>query len=209
MPTSARSSAAADGPAPVAPAPAGAGPDGTQAGWALVVDAIGPKVRALRRERGLTLQQLAHAADVSAASVHKVERGDMVPTVTTLLKIAGALEVPIRHFVEESDAGPLAVRSRWRGTGAADAVTVTGPAERFRSTGTVLRLAPGAEHRPARRAGECLLVVLDGRVTVSVADESYDLEAGEALHFPTRHDHRWANPGPAVAETMTVTVPEP
>src|SRR4051812_27983004 len=119
MPTSARSSAtSAGGGAPVETR------DGTQAGWELVVDAIGPKVRALRRERGLTLQQLAHAADVSAASVHKVERGDMVPTVTTLLKIAGALEVPIRHFVEDSEAGPLSVRTRWRGVDSAEPVTL-------------------------------------------------------------------------------------
>ncbi|MEN3267769.1 helix-turn-helix transcriptional regulator, partial [Pseudonocardia sp.] len=83
-----------------------AAPDTTRdasAGWKDVVGSIGPKVRALRRERGLTLQQLAHAADVSTASVHKVERGDMVPTVTTLLKIAGALGVPVRLFVEDSE----------------------------------------------------------------------------------------------------------
>lgn len=204
MPTSARSSASSPGGgAPVEM------PDGTQAGWELVVDAIGPKVRALRRERGLTLQQLAHAADVSAASVHKVERGDMVPTVTTLLKIAGALEVPIRHFVEDSEAGPLGVRTRWRGVDSAEPVTITGPAERFRSSGTVLRLEPGAEHRPARRPGECLLVVLSGSVSVVVADETHDLGAGEALHFPTRHDHRFTNSGQTVAELITVTVPEP
>jgi len=58
---------------------------GSTGAWTGVVDSIGPKVYALRRERGMTSQQLAHVADGSTAAVHKVERGDMVPTITTLL----------------------------------------------------------------------------------------------------------------------------
>src|SRR4051794_31555351 len=110
----ARSAAAAadrDGPpAPPAPEPpaADAEPERTAPGWAAVVDAIGPKVRDLRQQAGLSLQQLARRADVSAASVHKVERGDMVPTITTLLKLADALERPIGHFVDDRVPEPVA-----------------------------------------------------------------------------------------------------
>jgi transcriptional regulator with XRE-family HTH domain len=56
-----------------------------------VVSGIGPKIKALRAENGLSLQALGARADVSAATIHKMEQGDMVPTITTLLKIAGAV----------------------------------------------------------------------------------------------------------------------
>src|SRR5687768_4744580 len=69
--------APADPRAPDPTAPAAGAP------WEPIVGAIGPKVRDLRQGLGLSLQQLAQRSGVSAAAIHKVERGDMVPTITT------------------------------------------------------------------------------------------------------------------------------
>ena len=65
-------------------------------------------MKRLRQEQRLSLQQLAVKAEVSAAAIHKIERNDMVPTITTLLKIATALDRPVTYFVEHDDvpAGP-------------------------------------------------------------------------------------------------------
>ncbi|WP_214370507.1 helix-turn-helix domain-containing protein [Pseudonocardia sp. H11422] len=184
-------------------------------GWEFVVASIGPKVRALRHDRGLTLQQLAHLADVSAAAVHKVERGEMVPTITTMLKIAGALGTPIRHFVsDDTEVRPLAVHTRAlaedpAATGTATgSVTITGPADRFRASGSVTHVEPTTERAGRPDAGECLVVVLNGRLTFAIGDESYTVAAGESLHFPTHVEHRWSNPGPVPARALWVTVGE-
>ena len=59
-----------------------------------IVGSIGPKVKRLRQEQRLSLQQLAEKAEVSAAAIHKIERNNMVPTITTLLKLATALGRP-------------------------------------------------------------------------------------------------------------------
>ena len=40
---------------------------------------------------------------MSAATIHKIEQADMVPTITTLLKIAAALDRPVSYFVEDDD----------------------------------------------------------------------------------------------------------
>lgn len=200
------------GSVPAAASPSGRGGTGeSPVGWKLVVDAIGRKVRQLRQERGLTLQQLAHAADVSTASVHKVERGDMVPTITTMLKIAGALEVPVGHFVEDPDTGPSAVLRRWAATAGADdaggIVVITGPTSRFRLSGTVTRIEPGARRRATHRAGETLIVVLSGSLSVVVDDENYRVTAGDALHVHAQAEQRWSNDDVAVVEAVWVTVP--
>lgn len=50
-------------------------------------------VRNLRELRGMTQEQLAEEADVSATYIAFVERGDNVPTLTIILQIASALGV--------------------------------------------------------------------------------------------------------------------
>jgi Predicted transcriptional regulators len=48
-----------------------------------IVGSIGLKVFSHRKRMGLSLQQLGERSDVSAAAIHKIEQGGMVPTITT------------------------------------------------------------------------------------------------------------------------------
>jgi len=177
--------------------------------WEPIVDAIGPKVRAARSRLGLSLQQLAARADVSAAAVHKVERGDMVPTITTLLKLAGALGRPVSAFVDDSGAEPPAavlVKAKDRlpaprdWVPAAVGVRVEGLAaasDALRATAVDVVVAPGGtsgDTRP-RRPGEELVTVREGVLTVEVAGETYEVEAGDTVHYPTDRGHSWRNAG--------------
>jgi transcriptional regulator with XRE-family HTH domain len=54
---------------------------------------FGAIVRALREEQGLTQDQLAERAGVSATYIGFIERGDNVPTLTIILQIASAFKV--------------------------------------------------------------------------------------------------------------------
>jgi len=54
---------------------------------------FGAVVRKLREARGLTQDQLAERAGVSATYIGFIERGDNVPTLTIILQIASALKV--------------------------------------------------------------------------------------------------------------------
>ena len=49
---------------------------------------IGRRIRAVRRERGLTLRQVAAAAALSATHISEIERGHTTPTVGALLRVA-------------------------------------------------------------------------------------------------------------------------
>lgn len=169
-----------------------------------VVGAIGPKIRELRRRQGMTLQQLAHHADVSAASVHKVERGTMVPTITTLLKLAAALDVPARHFVEDEEVAGTLTRF---GDAEDGPVQITGPAERFRAEGTASRLRPGEGWTAEPRPGEVLLLVLAGAAEVALAGETTVVSAGEAFHLPTGSGYGVTNTADEVTEVVRVEVP--
>lgn len=58
-----------------------------------VVGLLGRNVRALRRERGLSQEELAHRAEMERSYVSDIERGTRNPSVKALGKLAEALKV--------------------------------------------------------------------------------------------------------------------
>lgn len=54
---------------------------------------FGGTVRQLRTDAGLTQEQLAAASGLTTTYVGQVERGDKIPSLTVVLKLARGLEV--------------------------------------------------------------------------------------------------------------------
>src|SRR5918998_5028287 len=59
---------------------------------------LGAWVRGLRRERGLTLEELAERSGVSRAMISKVERGEKNPTLVVAAKLAEGLGITLSEF---------------------------------------------------------------------------------------------------------------
>ncbi|MCU6712429.1 helix-turn-helix domain-containing protein [Paenibacillus sp. J5C_2022] len=60
---------------------------------------IGENIRALRREKGLSQEQLALRADINTSYMGQVERGEKNPTIDVLNRIAFALQTPLKDIV--------------------------------------------------------------------------------------------------------------
>jgi len=58
------------------------------------------RIKRLRDERGLTQEQLAHKAQISLGYLGRLETGRHDPKLSTLLKIAKALGVPVTELLE-------------------------------------------------------------------------------------------------------------
>jgi transcriptional regulator with XRE-family HTH domain len=67
-------------------------PVGTTTFDANLAKAFGAAVRALRKERGIAQESLASLADTERSHMGKVERGEHMPTLALIFKIAGAFE---------------------------------------------------------------------------------------------------------------------
>jgi len=67
-------------------------PTGATTFDAELAQAFGAAVRALRTERGIAQESLAHLASVERSHMGKVERGEHMPTLAIIFKIASALE---------------------------------------------------------------------------------------------------------------------
>jgi transcriptional regulator with XRE-family HTH domain len=177
-----------------------------------VVNSIGPKLRELRDRHGLSLQQLADRSDVSPAAIHKVEQGNMVPTITTLLKLAAAFERPVSYFVSEEESTPSYVhftpadarKKLFTSHTGIELNGISGPYGQYFMASAVAEVAPGASsgENPLRHSGEELIHVLSGTLEIGVGEQTFRLTAGDSVHFRTDHDHRWRNPTTRAARAV-------
>jgi len=183
-----------------------------------VVSGIGPRLRTLRSRHGLSLQQLADRSDVSPAAIHKVEQGTMVPTITTLLKLAAAFQVPVAHFIDEADSPPTPVfytpaknrRVRTSSSGEVLVGEISAQSGPFELGASVTEISGGAQSadESERPAGESLLHVTTGTLELTVAGQAYRLTAGDSLHFRSEQSHSWRNPSARTTKVVWVSLPE-
>lgn len=64
---------------------------------------IGSRLRTIRKQRGLTQEKLGELAGVHYSYIGQVERGDKVPSLKTLHKLARALDTDLNYFLEEQE----------------------------------------------------------------------------------------------------------
>lgn len=68
------------------------------------LEIIGQKIRSMRQTLGLTQEQLGERADLHYSYIGQVERGDKIPSLRTLRKLAAALNTEMDRLLEETPA---------------------------------------------------------------------------------------------------------
>jgi transcriptional regulator with XRE-family HTH domain len=177
-----------------------------------VIASIGPKIRKLRKQKSLSLQQLAERSGVSAAAIHRIERNGMVPTIATLMRIAAALNRSVAYFVDEEvhDTSPAVLvradgrRSVYTSKPGLELAGISGPYGRFFLAGAMASVDGRASsgRKPMEHPGEELVFVLEGNLVFEVDEKELALGPGDALHFRTDHPHRWWNPHERSAQAL-------
>jgi transcriptional regulator with XRE-family HTH domain len=153
----------------------------------------------LRHTRGLTQEALAKTCSLPRSTIANLESGEGNPSLSVLLKVAGALGVPIDELL----AGPRAKIRRWadqdipkqargRGITVRPLVPEPVPDEML----AVMDFEPdaslrGTPHLPGTRE---YFTCLEGRVAIVVAGERQELAAGDVLAFPGNVPHAYQNP---------------
>jgi transcriptional regulator with XRE-family HTH domain len=162
------------------------------------VQNLGKRIRALRNERGLTLVQLGQRVGLSASYLSQIERGVTMPSLTRLTTIAGALDVEVGYFFEDDLSAPCVVRSNQgkRLDSMAGAIVELLSADLSDKKIQPYRMVcrPGASSGwPTTHPGEESGLVLKGRLTVTVGEETFVLEAGDSIHYQALQPHSWRN----------------
>ncbi|OCX16979.1 transcriptional regulator [Stutzerimonas xanthomarina] len=86
-------------------------PAGSTTFDAELAQAFGAAVRALRMERGTAQESLANLAGVERSHMGKVERGEHMPTLAIIFKIAGALNCSTAELMAATESQLAASRA--------------------------------------------------------------------------------------------------
>ncbi len=173
-----------------------------------VLDAVGPRLRALRRQRGGTLAQLAETTGISVSTLSRLESGQRRPTLELLLPLARAHRVPLDELVGAPPTGDPRVHPRPFVRNGWTFVPLSRRPGGLQAFKVVVPPGPGEEVEPRTHEGYDWLYVLSGRLRVVLGDNDLTLGPGEVAEFDTRTPHWFRNAGEEPLELLALFGPQ-
>ncbi len=171
-----------------------------------ILDGIGPRLRALRRDRGLTLESLAGSTGISVSTLSRLESGIRRPTLDLLIPLARAHRVAIDQLIAAPATGDPRVHltpRRRKGGGVIVPLTeYPGRLQVFKQI-----LAP-REPRLVTHGGYEWLYVLSGRLRLIIGERDLELGPGEVAEFDTTEPHWFGPAGDAAVEVLHLFGPQ-
>ncbi len=161
---------------------------------------LGTKLRSLRKSKNMSIEKLAEKAGLSIGLISQIERNLNSPTVSTLYKIAEALDTHIGYFFDDDRQGAV-VKRHERKVIKLPMSNLTyellSPDMNQKMEFLLVRLRPGEcdnKEQLSHEGEECGLV-LKGRMLVKWGDTEYTLEEGDSIYFDSDVPHRYFNIG--------------
>jgi transcriptional regulator with XRE-family HTH domain len=166
---------------------------------------VGPRLRALRQRRDMTLGDLSAATGISVSTLSRLESGQRRPNLELLLPLARAHQVPIDELIgpPASDdprvhalpftRNGITFQPLTRRPGGLQAYKLLIPASR-----------PAEEREPQEHDGYEWLYVLSGQLRLVLGEHDLILAPGEAAEFDTRLPHWFDRAGPASVELLSL-----
>lgn len=176
-----------------------------------VLEAVGPRLRALRQQRSATLASVSAATGISVSTLSRLESGGRKPTLELLLALARAYRVPLDELVGAPPPGDPRIRIRPVRRHGRTLIPLT---QRPGGPGAYKMLLPPAEDEAEAEAelrtheGYEWMYVLSGRVRLRLADLDFIMKTGEAAEFDTRTPHWFGSAGPEPAELLVLFGPQ-
>jgi transcriptional regulator with XRE-family HTH domain len=201
-----------------------------------VQEAIGERLKIARIRKKLTLKDLSEKCGLSKSFLSQIERGEVSPSLGSLMKVAGSLDMSLLTLFSEdyknTSGGPNDSRFYFPTSETEGCVS---QCAFVKKTGRKSLTQPGSQIKysmitpdlnrkiqilhtiaePGQDSGEAEFVhqgeecclVIQGQIEIRVGSEVFSLEEGDSLYFPSSLPHRWQNPGTKRLETIWVITP--
>lgn len=169
----------------------------------------GPRLRAIRHSRGLTLTLVADRADVTKGFLSLLERGKTRVSVPTLLRICQAMGVSIGTVFVYPEAPILQGGTPLQMGGVDISEFLMTPEDEalIQVMRTILKPGGGSGGAYSLEATTIFVTVLRGTLSLTVDSEEMILNAGDSTTFAAPLQHEWNNPGESEAEVLWVIAP--
>ncbi|MFQ6110837.1 MAG: cupin domain-containing protein [Nitrospinota bacterium] len=174
---------------------------------------LGKKIRNIRLRRGRSIPEVAEASGLSRGFISQVENERSSPSISSLEKIAQALDVPLPYLLLKEEEEPRIIqrskRHRVKLGEEGVSVEVLTPYGQNSLEMLYMRIPPGRvssrEHR-THEGKECHLVV-EGNIQANYGGQIYNLEEGDSFIWDGSVPHRLRNTGRKTAVVIIALAP--
>jgi len=174
-----------------------------------VLEAVGPRLRSLRQERGTTLTQLSTTTGISVSTLSRLESGQRRPTLELLLPLARAHQVQLDELVDAPPTGDPRIHARPIKRNGAVMIPLSRRPGGLQAYKQIYPEGwPGGDVNQQTHEGYDWIYVLSGQLRLVLADKDFVLSVGEVAEFDTRMPHWFTNPGPGPAEVLCLFGPQ-
>lgn len=173
---------------------------------AILGKTTGRRMRQIRKEQNISIVELAKQVGVSKSLISQVERGEILPSLSTLEKVAAALRIDITEFFKVEEPPRLAESDVVVRRNNRKVITIPNSSMVYQLLTPkltqnleflIIEIPPGGDHtgeiETFKHDGEEYFLVLEGELQLRIGDEAYDLQAGDSGCFDSSHGHVWRN----------------
>ena len=170
---------------------------------AAILTEVGPRLRRLRTQRGVTLTALAATTGISKSTLSRLESGQRKPSLELLLPIAHAHQLPLDELVGTPEIGDSRVELKPRVRNGRMVVPLT---QQHGAPHAWKVVIPPERGEPKLRThhGYEWLYVLSGRMRLILGEHDITMAAGEAAEFDTRLPHWFGPAGDQPVEILSL-----
>jgi transcriptional regulator with XRE-family HTH domain len=174
---------------------------------------VGMRLRMVREKKGLSQRTLAKVAGVPSSTISLIESGGTNPSVGSLKRLLGAIDMPLGEFfnLEAAKEERFYFRS-------SELIEIGKDGVSYRQLGSMASSSiqmlyevyqSGAESGRVMlsHAGEEVGIVISGKLEVTVSGEKQVLEAGDAYLFASTKPHRFRNVGKEKCVVVSACTP--
>lgn len=159
---------------------------------------IGGRLRAARQARGLTLEKVAEATDLTKGFLSRLERDEVSPSVASLVSVCEVLGIRVGELFETPQTQVVRAaegrRINFGGRKVREFLLTPGTQAHLQVIHSTIE--PGGNGGKELYTLDCeveFVYVVRGELTITLAEETVSLAAGDAFTFPGREPHTWAN----------------
>ncbi len=162
--------------------------------------ALGVKIEKIRRSNDWTIEYLAEKTDQTPEFIEKVENGEMVPSVSFLLKLSRALGVDPGTFLSDEEKAQIEdkrAKAFITRTKNYAYQTLTPGAENQHLRAFMITIEAKQDHKPVayKHEGEEFIYVMEGDLELTLDSKITNLKTGESMHYNSEIPHKLKNIG--------------
>ena len=172
---------------------------------------IGSKIKALRTQKGLTLEELASRSELTKGFLSQLERNLTSPSIDSLDDILEALGTNLAEFFKEDKDEQFIFRGGDFFVDERESCTVkwiVPNTQKNQMEPILLELPSGGESfEVAPHSGEEFGYVLSGSVVIHLGNKKYKANKGESFYYQANKEHYIENNTDRVARLIWVATP--